>query len=239
MIEGRKRWPPFTGELPTVHIEQPKIGWHIFWSVILTYIACTIITAVLASIVGGVTGKTFAHSLLNGSAGQFLDAVVVFIAAALYRDVRTSLVQAIQLAALRRLSAYFYGAIGWICLYMISFLMIEFWQFEAISGHAVTMWRDTVESSFEEVGWLVALIIVGPIKEEVMFRGFLYRFLADRLHPVIGMLGSSVLFGIMHPGYPISSVLAGCVFCLLYQRTSSLAMPILLHTSWNAYVIFL
>ncbi|WP_157737989.1 CPBP family intramembrane glutamic endopeptidase [Aneurinibacillus soli] len=224
-------------ELSTIHTESTKMGWHIFWSVILTYIAFTIITAVLTAIVGGITSTAFAYSLLTGSVGQFLDACVVFSIVVLYRDVRVSIVQSIRFSALRQPSTYFYITLGFGCLYIISFLMIEFWQFETTAANPVNMQRHTA-GGWQEVFWLIALIIVGPVKEEVMFRGFLYRVVANRLYPVAGLFGSSVLFGIMHPGYPVSSVLAGVVFGLLYQRTNSLAAPILLHMSWNAYVIF-
>lgn len=226
-----------SGELPPIGPEPTKIGWHIFWSVILTYIAFTIITAVLMTIVGGITSTSFAYRLLTGSVGQFLDACVVFSIVVLYRDVRISIMQSIRLSALRRLSTYLYIMFGFVCLSIISFLMIKYWQFETTTANPVNMQWHTA-GGWQEVLWLIALIIVGPVKEEIMFRGFLYRILADRLYPVVGLLGSAVLFGIMHPGYPISSMLAGLVFGFLYQRTNSLAVPILLHMSWNAYVIF-
>lgn len=76
---------------------------------------------------------------------------------------------------------------------------------------------------------------VGPIAEEIFFRGFAYRVLRQRFGRRSGMVLSAMLFAAIHVD-PISQVpifLIGLVMAHLYERTGSLAAPIGLHCANN------
>lgn len=85
----------------------------------------------------------------------------------------------------------------------------------------------------ERLIW-VAVAISAGVCEEVVFRGWLL----STLH-ALGLAGAALivvaaaLFGCAHAYQGITGMvmtgLAGAVFCLLYVRTGSLAVPILLH----------
>ena len=74
--------------------------------------------------------------------------------------------------------------------------------------------------------------------EEVAFRGYLLTRLEDvlgpgRLQQLTGVLGTSLLFGMLHTEQGIVGViaaaLAGAVFCVLRYRYRTLWAPILAH----------
>ncbi|MBI3319680.1 MAG: CPBP family intramembrane metalloprotease [Candidatus Omnitrophica bacterium] len=90
-----------------------------------------------------------------------------------------------------------------------------------------------------EMTWLRALIVVviGPLIEEVMFRGCLYAALRKRHRPWAANLMSSGLFALLHCYYfHLPSVLViGMVAAYAYERTRSLRTPLAFHLLWNLF----
>lgn len=87
----------------------------------------------------------------------------------------------------------------------------------------------------------LALVLLGgclfpAIGEEILFRGFIGRGLVARYGVLIGMIATSVLFGLMHidPAQAASVMPLGWVFQVVFLSTKSLAAPILLHALINA-----
>jgi membrane protease YdiL (CAAX protease family) len=73
-----------------------------------------------------------------------------------------------------------------------------------------------------------ALAALSGISEEIFFRG--------AVQGEIGIVGASVLFGLLHPlnlSYVIWASSVGCAFGVLYQATGSLVPPILCHGVYN------
>jgi membrane protease YdiL (CAAX protease family) len=86
--------------------------------------------------------------------------------------------------------------------------------------------------------YLSASWVLAALFEEVAFRGYLLTRLTDVLGPgrpqqLTGVLGSSLLFGMLHTEQGIVGVvaaaLAGAVFCVLRYRCRTLWAPILAH----------
>lgn len=86
--------------------------------------------------------------------------------------------------------------------------------------------------------YLSASWVVAAFCEEVAFRGYLLTRFTDvlgpgRLQQLAGVLGSSLLFGLLHTEQGIVGVvaatLAGAVFCVLRYRCRTLWAPILAH----------
>ena len=75
---------------------------------------------------------------------------------------------------------------------------------------------------------MAALAIIGPVMEEVIFRGFLFNVLnssvskklgLSTLTTLIAVIGSAFVFGVMHmnlPALPFYMVLGAVYACLLY-----------------------
>jgi membrane protease YdiL (CAAX protease family) len=83
--------------------------------------------------------------------------------------------------------------------------------------------------------------MVGPIAEEVFFRGILYGFFR-RWGVVVGLVLSTLIFVLMHPinhGVPITQVIGGIVFALAYEVEGSLMVPITIHSLGNMAIFAL
>lgn len=94
-------------------------------------------------------------------------------------------------------------------------------------------------------GWLLALapaiVIVAPICEELLFRGFLYRMLRRRLSVGWAATISAATFAALHV-YPIlmpSLFLLGVALALVYERRRNLVANMALHATFNLIGIIL
>jgi membrane protease YdiL (CAAX protease family) len=88
--------------------------------------------------------------------------------------------------------------------------------------------------------WL-NIILVAPVAEEMVFRGFLYRGWAQtRLGPSATVVLTAIFFGLIHPQYGrfgvISLAISGLIMGWLRWRSGSLVLPILAHVTNNAVV---
>lgn len=84
-------------------------------------------------------------------------------------------------------------------------------------------------------------VVVAPITEEVVFRGVLFRSLADRLGPWSCIVISAAIFALIHIEVLVSQPAAlaglfviGAVLAAAYHRTGNLVVPILGHATFNA-----
>ena len=85
-------------------------------------------------------------------------------------------------------------------------------------------------------------IAVGPaIGEELWFRGFIGRGLVGRWGVVLGVIVTSLLFGVVHlePRQIIYGPLLGAAFHFVYLTTRSLWVPMLLHFLTNGSSLML
>jgi len=83
--------------------------------------------------------------------------------------------------------------------------------------------------------------MVGPIAEEVFFRGILYGFLR-RWGVVVALVVSTLIFVLAHPifpGIPLPQVVGGIVFAVAYEIEGSLMVPITIHVLGNLAIFTL
>ena len=91
---------------------------------------------------------------------------------------------------------------------------------------------------------LIGTVIIGPIFEEIFYRGLLYNKLKQISNAFIAVFISSILFAFLHiPGYGFnikmfSLVLDGILLTYCYEKTNNIYVPILVH-SINNFFIFL
>lgn len=74
--------------------------------------------------------------------------------------------------------------------------------------------------------------VIGPIVEELVFRGFLYRAWAARWHWAIAMLLTAIVFALYHRSFA-SAFTASILFTCLLLRTGSLRASIIVHAVGN------
>lgn len=84
-------------------------------------------------------------------------------------------------------------------------------------------------------------IVLAPLIEEPLFRGILYQVGRDAGHPRLGLLASSMVFGVVHGNLPtlLPLTLFGAYQCWLYERTGNLLACILTHAGFNAVFVVL
>lgn len=85
-------------------------------------------------------------------------------------------------------------------------------------------------------------ILIGPVCEEIFFRGFIYLFFR-RFGVVWAIIITTLLFALMHVSgkmpLPWVQMVGGFVFCLAYERSKSLIAPIVIHVSGNFAILSL
>ncbi len=84
---------------------------------------------------------------------------------------------------------------------------------------------------------VLTLVVLGPIVEEVVFRGLLFGALARPLGVILSALVSAVLFGAGHGDLVLFPSLAalGFIGALAYAATGNLTVSVLLHAINNAF----
>ena len=82
----------------------------------------------------------------------------------------------------------------------------------------------------------VIIVVIAPVMEELLFRGFLLHRWAHRWGLRTAIILTSLAFGIVHVE-PIGHFLFGVVLCTLYLTTGSLWAPIAAHALNNALAL--
>jgi membrane protease YdiL (CAAX protease family) len=82
---------------------------------------------------------------------------------------------------------------------------------------------------------IVFALVVAPVAEELVLRAGLFRFLRTRTPRWVAFVSSASLFALLHANWASSLplFLLGLVFAIAYERTGSLAVPILAHALFN------
>jgi hypothetical protein len=110
-----------------------------------------------------------------------------------------------------------------------------------IGVDVVPRFQTDVYSSVAGNGWLVpltlAIVVVGPIGEEIMFRGFIYRGWVRSGFVVTPILMLTLLWSAMHMQYDwfgiLQVFLTGLVLAWLRWLSGSTALTIVLHMLVN------
>jgi membrane protease YdiL (CAAX protease family) len=137
-----------------------------------------------------------------------------------------------------------WGRLGWMTVFALGLsipaVFAAQWAAYALLGPETTP-QPIVEFLMENPGWrerlAVALIAVvaAPLTEELVFRGCLYGVARQRLGRLTTILGTSLVFALIHAHVatiPALFVLA-VGLALLYEATGSLWAPILAHAAFN------
>lgn len=95
-------------------------------------------------------------------------------------------------------------------------------------------------SSVMNISQILSVIILGPILEEILFRGIFLRGLLVRYSSVKAILISSICFAIIHinPCQIFSALVFGLFFGYIFYKTRSLLYTAVLHCIANTIIIF-
>ncbi len=112
-----------------------------------------------------------------------------------------------------------------------------------VNEQQITSWvSESLEGDPVVLGLLlVAVVVMGPVVEELVFRGYLQSALAEKMPPWVAVALSSLVFGAFHlelGAFPLL-VLAGAGMGAVYQITGALWPAILMHMVSNGLSAFL
>ncbi len=85
----------------------------------------------------------------------------------------------------------------------------------------------------------VFISVLGPIIEEIFFRGFLYSAVKKRFGVFAGVLLSGALFSMLHANITgfLSIMILGVLMAFLYEATGSLVTSISVHILHNSIIV--
>lgn len=100
---------------------------------------------------------------------------------------------------------------------------------------------DQVSQKFEILLAFTTLVIIAPIAEEVLFRGYLFGKLKKKVPVWVAILITSLLFGFVHLSWNvgIDTFALSVIMCILREITGSINAPILLHMTKNSIAFYL
>jgi uncharacterized protein len=140
-------------------------------------------------------------------------------------------------------SAIIYGILGTIPLFLL-FLLLE----QLTADSVVTIRRlllETLGPSLHRYHWtdLFILAAIAGISEEILFRGVIQPWMESSWGLTAGLVGSNIVFGLVHAVTPLYAVLATLVgiylgLALDYGGDRNLLTPIIIHGLYD-YLAFL
>lgn len=94
--------------------------------------------------------------------------------------------------------------------------------------------------------FMAMAVLIAPVVEETIFRGYLYPLMAKSFGVLPGIVVTGVLFGLMHGyqlGWTVSLVstliFVGVIFTLVRARTGTVFYSFLLHLGYNSTIAFI
>lgn len=100
---------------------------------------------------------------------------------------------------------------------------------------------NNIAVQYEYILAFVTLVIIAPIAEEVLFRGYLFGLLKRYVPVWVAVVVSSVLFGAVHGSWnvAIDTFALGVVLCILREVSGTIYPSILLHMLKNGIAFYL
>jgi len=137
----------------------------------------------------------------------------------------------IELNILQYIHLLLFGIIGAISFNYFLLLLNEYFEFYSVIEFKKDVTIDIIiTSSF-----------IGPILEEITFRGILYNKIKNFNKPFMSYIVTGLIFGIMHFNIPqfIFAFLANIIFIYTYEKYKTIKAPIIVHIILNLVTLFL
>ena len=102
-------------------------------------------------------------------------------------------------------------------------------------NNIVNFTNNYVGNNMPIISQIISSVLVGPILEEVLFRGIIYNKLKEFNSPMKSIILTSIIFGIFHFNL-LNMIFAfgmSFIFIYLYEKNKSLKYPIIMHVFLN------
>lgn len=232
--------------------------WHESWIVLILpawvaasfYIAQSVLVGVVGLLVAlSIPLESVNKSVLNTVLSALLYIITLLLVAVLPIIVKTQKTDKKEIG-LDRLPSWTDILItpAGLIVYLIASSLLMLLMTHLFNWIDVTQIQDTgfdhLSQYYEYILAFVTLVIVAPVIEEILFRGYLYGKLKKFLPVWVAMIITSVLFGLFHGSWAlaIDTFSLSIVLCLLREITGSLWASILLHMTKNGiafYILFI
>lgn len=228
----------------TTATAAPRTGWKwwIIWS--LWVVACFIGAAVIGTIglsALGALGFSLPISTTLMLLGASTVIYLLMLALVLSIPYAKKMISWVNLGYTRLLNWSDIGlALAGYVIYFVAVLGVTFIITKLIPGFDANQSQDLGFTSLygvERLLGFVVLVIVAPIVEETIFRGFLYGKLRESRMPMWpAILTVSALFGLAHGQWNvgIGTFILSIILCYLREATGSVWSGILVHMLNNA-----
>lgn len=105
------------------------------------------------------------------------------------------------------------------------------------SDHIKTYDDEIIYPVWDQILYIISLIVIVPFEEEIAFRGIAYGSISKVFSPGIAAVISAVLFGILHGvslhiGY---AIIAGLFMALTYYAYDNLIVSVIVHSVFNFF----
>lgn len=102
----------------------------------------------------------------------------------------------------------------------------------------------TLHHLFQDLSWLqiVILSLLAGIGEEMLIRGVMQSWLVSVTNPWIGIIGASLIFGLLHymtKTYVLLTFALGMLFGLAFHFSNSLLLVMIAHTVYDIFAFAL
>ena len=85
---------------------------------------------------------------------------------------------------------------------------------------------------------ILSAMVLAPIVEELLFRGFLYHGIRRKAGVKAALIVTSAVFALIHPPQVMAPIfVVGLSLGYLYERTGTLIAPIAFHAVFNGWTV--
>ena len=131
-------------------------------------------------------------------------------------------------------------AFAWLAAYVLWFHLTEgpVALEQRLSGAGTHV--QALAAAFSTEGFVVGIVLaglLGPVVEELVFRGLLYRLWERRFGWFPALVMASTLFGLYHANF-LPAFASAVILTCLYRRTGSLRAPMFVHALYNLTTIY-
>lgn len=223
---------------------KPKLAWGPTSAILITiaaYISSQLILIIPATLISKVNGGDGIEQILQDSA--WLQLVLTGISS-------IGILAVLWIFLLRRkqtLKGLGFSRIkasdfGWLAIALASYFLLlaaTMTVASKIPGFNPDQVQD-IGYSTATTGWqlvfaFIGLVVLPPLAEEMLFRGFLYRGLASKWPRIIAALVTSLLFALVHFQWNVGVdvFVLSLILIALYEKTQNLWMSVFLHAIKN------
>jgi membrane protease YdiL (CAAX protease family) len=95
---------------------------------------------------------------------------------------------------------------------------------------------ETANSPAQRIPIILLAVVLAPVAEELVFRGYLYSVLKKYFGPIASLFFTGILFALVHLNVPslLPLFLLACILTIAYETSGSLLVPMAMHATFNA-----